>query len=174
MYLRQTSELGEIIRRAVVCQNGETFKAMADILLRLHIASNIGPQEFYSALNLLIDELAELPDCDTSKLARYTRCLFQAMMGLDTELAFGELQSACNMARRTVKKTGFHWPREELEWIATVAYNHGLDLSGQDDEEGAKRWVETAMNLAQYNDDGGAIQTNMYDNFMSLQLSHKS
>lgn len=44
LHLRQTSELGEIIRRASVCRNGETFKAMADSLLRLHTASNIAPR----------------------------------------------------------------------------------------------------------------------------------
>lgn len=35
IHLRQFSQLGEVARRAVICENADTFKAMADCLLRL-------------------------------------------------------------------------------------------------------------------------------------------
>ncbi|TLD16873.1 uncharacterized protein PgNI_00812 [Pyricularia grisea] len=173
LHLRQISELGEIIRRASVCRNGETFKAMADSLLRLHTASNIAPRDFYSALNLLVDELAELPDCDNIKLARYCRCVFQVLMGIDTKLALEELRSICEMAKRALETTGSHWPCEELEWIAVMAFNHGIEASGLNDEDDTQPWVEIAMSLAHYNGDGGTLETSMYESYTSFRLNRQ-
>ncbi|TLS23621.1 uncharacterized protein PpBr36_06398 [Pyricularia pennisetigena] len=173
LYLRQTSELGEIIRRASICRNAESFKAMADSLLRLHTVSKIAPRDFYSALNLLVDELAALPDCDNVKLARYSRWVFQVLMGIDTKLALEELRSTCEMAKRALETTGSHWPREELEWIAIMAFNHGIEASGLNDEDDAQPWVEIAMSLAHYNSDGGALETSMYESFTSFRLNRQ-
>ncbi|TLD33674.1 hypothetical protein PspLS_00923 [Pyricularia sp. CBS 133598] len=173
LHLRQAPELGEIIRRASICRNGETFKAMADSLLRLHTTSNIAPRDFYSALNLLVDKLAELPDCDNIKLARYSRCVFQVLMGIDTKLALQELRSICEMAKRAFETSGSHWPREELEWIAVMAFNHGIEASGLNDEDSTQPWVEIAMSLAHYNGDGGALEKSMYESYTSFRLNRK-
>lgn len=63
--------------------------------------------DFYSALSLLVDELVELPDCDNIKLARYCRCVFQVLMGIDTELALKELRSISHMAKRAFEVSVF-------------------------------------------------------------------
>ncbi|QBZ60950.1 hypothetical protein PoMZ_07895 [Pyricularia oryzae] len=173
LHLRQTSELGEIIRRASVCRNGETFKAMADSLLRLHTASNIAPRDFYSALSLLVDELVELPDCDNIKLARYCRCVFQVLMGIDTELALKELRSISHMAKRAFETTSSHWPCEELEWIAVMAFNHGIEISGLNNEDSAQPWVEIAMSLAHYNGDCGMLEKSMYESYTLFRLNRQ-
>ncbi|KAL8397435.1 hypothetical protein RB594_004238 [Gaeumannomyces avenae] len=170
IHLKQFSQLGEVARRAVICENADTFKAMADCLLRLQGPCQIPSQELYSTLNFVITQLAELQDYNSATLSRYIRCLFQATMGLDPDLAFNELKTACDVVKRSVEVEGSPWPREELGWIAIVAYNHGLDCSSQEDEERAQRWIHMAINLAHYNDDKGRLERQMHESYMSLSL----
>jgi hypothetical protein len=62
------------------------------------------------------------------------------------------------------------YPTTELEWLATTAYNPGVDYFLREDDEKCKVWAEKAFVLAQWLDDKGALRDDMMERYASLQL----
>lgn len=54
--------------------------------------------ELFSVLRKIINEISALQDCDSSKLAKYTRCLYRAVAPSSDELAGRLLDEAYKMA----------------------------------------------------------------------------
>lgn len=42
------------------------------------------------------------------------------------------------------------WPEEEIEWMATTAFNHAIDCYSAHETERSKEWAGKAINLAHY------------------------
>lgn len=59
---------------------------------------------------------------------------------------------------------------EEVEWFASYAYNHSVDLYGQGDAERCRHWSERAIGLAHCCDDGGRLEALLQDKFVQLKL----
>jgi len=53
----------------------------------------------YSTMRKIVNEIWVLESFDAVKLAKYTRCLFQATLPLDDGLAMRLLEEACSKAR---------------------------------------------------------------------------
>jgi hypothetical protein len=53
----------------------------------------------YSTMRKIVNEIWVLESFDAVKLAKYTRCLFQATLPLDDGLAMRLLDEACSKAR---------------------------------------------------------------------------
>jgi len=53
----------------------------------------------YSTMRKLVNEVWVLETFDAVKLAKYTRCLFQATLPLDDALAMNLLEESCRKAR---------------------------------------------------------------------------
>jgi hypothetical protein len=111
--LKQWDDLGSIVQRIVPCKNITALQAMADSLLRAHApgqgmtslpsltVSSIpnGQPALYSTMRKIVNEIWVLENFDAVKLAKYTRCLFQATLPLDDTLAMRLLDEACDKAR---------------------------------------------------------------------------
>jgi hypothetical protein len=54
----------------------------------------------------IINEIWALESFDATKLAKYTRCLFQATLPLDDNLAMRLLDEACSKARELREVSG--------------------------------------------------------------------
>ncbi|KAF3765502.1 hypothetical protein M406DRAFT_67943 [Cryphonectria parasitica EP155] len=93
--LKRYSELSEIVLKANQCHKVEPFKAMADCALR----NNLPAEELFSVLRKIINQIAELSDSDSIKLAKYTRCLFQVTLPLDEELGSRLLNETHTMVK---------------------------------------------------------------------------
>ncbi|KAK3985786.1 meiosis protein SPO22/ZIP4 like-domain-containing protein [Cladorrhinum sp. PSN332] len=126
------------------------FQAMADCLLRAKAPG----QTVYSTMRKLVNEIWVLEKFDAIKLAKYTRCLFQATLPLDDGLAMRLLEEACVKARE-LREGKAQWPEEELEWMAATAFNHAIDCYGAHEIERARAWATRAIKLAQFCDDTG-------------------
>ena len=46
---------------------------------------------------------------------------------------------------------------EELEWVATTAFNRAVDFYCASQDEACRRWAEKALTIAELGDDGGAL-----------------
>lgn len=46
------------------------------------------------------------------------------------------------------------YPADELAWLATSAFNHAVDMFCANDRDGARLWVEHALNLAMATEGG--------------------
>lgn len=62
------------------------------------------------------------------------------------------------------------FPAEELEWMATTAFNRAVDLYCADDDQTAKDWAGKALNIAQYCSDGGSLERLLQSKLLELNF----
>jgi hypothetical protein len=62
------------------------------------------------------------------------------------------------------------YPPTELEWLATSAFNHGVDYYVQENDKECKKWAEQAFVLAQWLEDDGALRDLLMEKCASLKL----
>ncbi|PNP45998.1 hypothetical protein THARTR1_10832 [Trichoderma harzianum] len=120
-------------------------------------------------MRLLINEIFELDKFDYEKLAKYIRCMFQAILGLDDSATLQLVDQAIQIAREG-KETGNRLPSAELEWLVATSFNHAIDYYARGEEESCHRWALKAMHLAEYIDDGGLMRDTLQEKFAKLQF----
>ncbi|KAK4245326.1 meiosis protein SPO22/ZIP4 like-domain-containing protein [Corynascus novoguineensis] len=111
----------------------------------------------YATMRKIIDEIWVLERFDAVKMAKYTRCLFQATLPLDDGLALQLLDEACSKAKG-LRETQATWPEEELEWMATTSFNRAIDCCSVHQAERAREWAAKAINLAHFCSDGKLVK----------------
>ncbi|KAH0557132.1 hypothetical protein GP486_005082 [Trichoglossum hirsutum] len=156
--LRKWDDLGQIVEGAKVCNDAKVFGVLADIIL----LSKAPPATSYA----------------TDKLARWIRCLFQISLANDLKVAEELLNQVLTLARdskivRPVSPSPFFkgtspYPTEELEWLATTAFNRAVDFYSSSDDTTCKRWAELALSVAQFSDDGGALHKLLQGNYLKM------
>lgn len=60
------------------------------------------------------------------------------------------------------------YPAEELEWIATTAFNHAVDYYCQEEDDACKMWAGKAINVASLLSDNGVLQKIMEEKLLGL------
>ena len=75
-----------------------------------------------------------------------------------------------NVGRTNQRQGAQIYPAEELEWIATVAFNRAVDFFVAEDDEACKRWAEKALNIAACCMDNGNLQNALQEKFMGLKF----
>ncbi|KAL2171836.1 hypothetical protein VTG60DRAFT_1533 [Thermothelomyces hinnuleus] len=166
--LHQWDDLRGIVQRAVPCKSITALQAMADCLLRAKAPGQV----LYSTMRKIVNEIWALERFDAVKLAKYTRCLFQATLPLDDGLAMNLLDEACSKAKE-LRESKASWPEEELEWMATTSFNHAIDCYSAHQAEGAQEWATKAINLAHYCNDG-RLEEILQNKYLRLNLDGDS
>lgn len=64
-------------------------------------------------------------------------------------------------------------PAEELEWLATTAFNHAVDCYTARQDERSRQWASKALNLAHYCDDHGGLEGLLHEKLLSLRFDAK-
>jgi hypothetical protein len=67
-------------------------------------------------------------------------------------------------------KEAERYPQTELEWLATTAFNRGVDYYLQNDDMKCKVWADQSFLVAQRIDDKGVLRDTLMEKFVSLQL----
>ncbi|KAK0732676.1 meiosis protein SPO22/ZIP4 like-domain-containing protein [Apiosordaria backusii] len=163
--LEAWDDLGGIVQRAVGCRSVTAFQAMADSLLRARAPGQV----LYSTMRKLVNEIWVLEAFDAVKLAKYTRCLFQATLPVDDGLAMKLLEEACGKARE-LRESQAAWPEEELEWMAATAFNHAIDCYSAHEMERSREWAMKAIKLAGYCQDDGGLEGTLRAKYERLNL----
>lgn len=163
--LRGWDELGQIVRKAKPCKDEMMYKAMGDCLLRSHAPGKV----LYATLRLIINEIFELEDFDIQKLAKYLRCMFQAILPLDDSLALQVIDQALQIAREggQVERP---FPADELDWVVTTTFNHAIDILARGDEALCQRWALKALDLAEQMNDNGYMREVLRERVVKLGL----
>lgn len=60
-------------------------------------------------------------------------------------------------------------PDTEIEWFIATTFNHGVDLYGSGEDELSKKWLQHAMTLAHYYQDGGVLEKDLQERCTRLQ-----
>lgn len=101
-------------------------------------------------------------DKDIVKMARWLRLIFTLHQGSSSE-AFARkiLSQAAAIAKRGDEGRNDRYPADELAWLATTAFNKGVDLLAIEDDEGAALWIDGALEMARYADDEGGLHARL-------------
>lgn len=106
---------------------------------------------------------------DITKLAKYMRCLFQVAISDNPVIAEQLLEQIYKHAEEAAESET-PYPTEELEWIATRAFNHAVDLYCTGEDEGCKNWADRALNIAHYCVDEGSLERLLQSKLMGLKF----
>ncbi|KAL3606795.1 sporulation-specific protein 22 [Fusarium poae] len=167
--LKQWDDSSEIIRKATICKDETMYKAMADCLLRSEAPGNV----VYGAMRLIINEIYLLEGFDNTRLAKYIRCLFKAILPLNDGLALQVVEQAVKLAREGSQvQTPF--PADDLDYIVAATFNHAVDISGRGDEGLCQQWVLKALELAEYMDDEGDMRDSLRERAAEMGLGKEA
>ena len=137
----------------------------------------------------IINMTWQLSDGGTEKLSRWIRCLFSlalsdidiAMQLLDQALTIAEdARKVCDskfLIRSSDDLTQILWPRlqqsksyppEELEWLATTAFNRAIDFYCTSEDVLCRLWAGKALALSNLCEDGGALHEVLQQKYQGL------
>lgn len=105
-------------------------------------------------IQIIINSIAQNGKINTSKLSRWIRCLFQLALDSNMKVAEEVLDQAYALARDR-QSSSSAYPEEELEWLATTAFNRAVDFYLESVDAESRRWVQKALDLAAMMRDGG-------------------
>ncbi|KAH7257673.1 meiosis protein SPO22/ZIP4 like-domain-containing protein [Fusarium tricinctum] len=166
IYLKNWDDLGQIVRKARICKDEIIYKAMGDCLLRSEALGNV----VYSTMRLIINEIFSLEQFDNQRLAKYIRCMFQAILPLNENLALQVVDQAVQIAREGSQMQK-PFPAEDLDWIIPTIFNHGIDILARGDRDLCQQWTLKALDLAEYVNDGGNMRDTLRERVVKLNLS---
>ncbi|KAI0843290.1 meiosis protein SPO22/ZIP4 like-domain-containing protein [Hypoxylon sp. FL0890] len=122
----------------------------------------------YSTLRKIINQIFSLEQFDNEKLAKYLRCLLKVTLVLEPEFPLKIMEDICRLVKQCTDSQK-PIPHQEVEWFTTTAFNHGIDLYGVNEDELSKKWIENALTLAHYHQDGGDLERELQKRQISLK-----
>ncbi|KAJ9210312.1 hypothetical protein DTO166G4_8087 [Paecilomyces variotii] len=195
IYMNQLESLRTLIDEAGTVADGRLYTIFADAILCSHIPIEIKSQAFEQMIHTITT--LRSPYLNTAfyqKLPRYIHCLFELALpptkatelepasslisptlesspSSSNTLAESVLDRAYIMARdiRHSHRQDMSYPDDELEWLATMAFNRAVDLYLASADEDSRRWGRKAIELAQLVQyDGGCLSRLLKDRFDKL------
>lgn len=125
----------------------------------------------------------------TDKLSRWIRCLFSLALS-ETDIAVQLLDQAVTIAEDARKvcdsislrrswddltqvlssllQQSMSYPPEELEWLATTAFNRAIDFYCTSQDQPCRLWAEKALTLSNLCEDGGALHEVLQEKYLGL------
>lgn len=118
-------------------------------------------------LKRIVNETWSLESFDIAKLSRYMRCLFR--LGLssgDGPLTETLLDQVTELAI-SAENSEMPYPLEELEYVATTAFNRAVDYYCTGEDDACRRW---AVEVAGFCADGGGLRGLLQEKLVGLQF----
>lgn len=165
--LQQWDQLDSAVKAFLDFKAADRWDSLADLALVVHQqASAYGADR---AASLRIPELLQKcinetwkKDKDLIKMSRWLRLTFTIhLQDDDGGLALKIVQQAAGIAQKGSEGTADPYPSDEVQWLATMAFNKAVDALSYGDAEGSRTWMTAAMELARYADDNGALHANL-------------
>ncbi|KAG9964353.1 SPO22-domain-containing protein, partial [Aureobasidium melanogenum] len=166
MRLEQWDDLDKVLSMCLETRHSNRLESAADLIIHIqtHITSN--PSRFVTpkllaGITAVLEKIINTcwrNNKDITRLARWIRCLFQMILTSDPIIALRCLDQASAIASKAAtRQIPEVYPPEELEWLASTAFNHAVDLwfagieagevQGEHNEQ-ARVWAEKALMLA--------------------------
>jgi hypothetical protein len=196
-HLEQWDELDAALMACMEFDGAARWDTLADLIIVIYertsnaADSTSATDRIPALLQKIINETWSV-DKNIIKLARWLRFTFSiALNGNDNKGANNDhtdeddgislklTQQAASLARRGTEQKNDPYPEDELQWLATTAFNRAVDLLMADmdsksrhnperrrgeghaeEEKNANRpeaWMQASLELARYADDNGAL-----------------
>jgi hypothetical protein len=197
-HLEQWDDLDAALMAFMEFDGAARWETLADLIIVIYertstAADNTSANARIPALLQKIINETWSADKNIVKLARWLRFTFSialngnANKGLNNDntddddgISLKLTQQAASLARRSTEQKNDPYPEDELQWLATTAFNRAVDLlmadmnsrssshnpqrrreEGQAEEESSanrsEAWMQAALELARYADDNGAL-----------------
>lgn len=165
--LRQWDQLDETLKACLKLDGIDRWDTLAD--LALTIQRKLSTIDVDDATHKRLTELLQRVINDTwkrekdmAKAGRWLRISYSHdLKHGNGDFALSLLAQAAAMAKKGYDGKTDPFPEMELQWLATTALNKAIDLLGQANHEGCKKWLDGALELARYADDNGALHANL-------------
>ena len=165
--LKQWDEMNAALQACLDFNSSARWDTLADLVLIIHRQSGtVGMDGDNSQLIALIQRIINetwKKDKDLVKVSRWLRLSFSIdLSDADGAFALQLLQQAADMAKKGHSSSDAEcYPETELQWLATTAFNHAIDLLSGGAFEDAKIWIDAALEVARYAADEGALHANL-------------
>ncbi|KAG4436689.1 hypothetical protein IFR05_007837 [Cadophora sp. M221] len=163
--LKAWDDLGTIILKANASKATEVYEVMADIIL----CSEAPTPVLVHTVKKIINATWGIDSVNTEKLAKYLRCLIHLTITDNVDIA-GPLLDQAYAYAEAASETQRPFPAEELEWMATTAFNRAVDFYCAGDDEIAKDWAGKALNISQYCSDEGSLERLLQSKLLELKF----
>ncbi|TVY21229.1 hypothetical protein LARI1_G000647 [Lachnellula arida] len=163
--LKAWVDLPSVVGKAEICKNMQVYQLMADCVLNAKAPTQV----LVSTLKNIINQAWCLESMDGTMLARYMRCLFQVALSDNVEIA-EQLLDQVQQHAHEAQDTDQPYPTEELDWIASKAFNHAVDLYCGGQDIACKNWASKALNIAHYCADNGALERLFQTKYAGLKF----
>ncbi|KAI9739411.1 MAG: hypothetical protein M1818_005099 [Claussenomyces sp. TS43310] len=164
IHLKAWDDLTEIILKAEICKDLKMYEVMVDCILHCDMPTNV----LIPTLKRVVNATWRLEGYDITKLSRYMRCLFQYALP-HSQNAAEELLDSMNDLAHSASESDIPYPAEELEWVATTAFNRAVDFYCVGQDTACNAWASKAIKIASLCPDNGALQHVLEEKFMGLR-----
>ncbi|TVY49609.1 hypothetical protein LOCC1_G000373 [Lachnellula occidentalis] len=147
------------------------FEAACQLKAWVDLPSVVVKAEIFlvSILKNIINQAWCLESMDGTMLAKYMRCLFQIALSDNIEIA-EQLLDQVQQHAHEAQDTDQPYPTAELDWIASKAFNHAVDLYCGGQDIACKNWASKALNIAHYCADNGALERLFQTKYAGLKF----
>ncbi|KAI4675119.1 uncharacterized protein J4E88_008023 [Alternaria novae-zelandiae] len=191
--LERWDELDDLFDQCWKYKNPDHYETLADLVLVVHgCIVKAGLENKYQK-SRDITKLARWLRCMFSLSLEYDeevsiKCIQQvthlaakqrntlhptiATAGLDTpppSSDFATNDDTADLADECIKEIDCY-PKSELEWLASTAFNRAVDFYLSEDDVKTKKWADQAFIVAQWIDDNGAMRDFLMDRFANLKF----
>jgi hypothetical protein len=165
--LEQWKKLSEALGACLEFQGTDRWDTLADLVLIIYdhtsklAIDSLATAKIPELLQKIINETWS-KDKDILKLARWLRFTFS--VGLNDSngsVSIKLVEQAASMAKRGTEMRNQPYPEDELQWLATTAFNKAVDLLAVEDCATAEQWMEAALELARYAADNGSLHAQL-------------
>ncbi|GAB7352848.1 hypothetical protein MBLNU459_g3456t2 [Dothideomycetes sp. NU459] len=150
--LEHWNDLDRVLEMCLEQKHTSRWESATDLIIHIHthiLKTQLDPRyqaKIPAVLEKIINISWRTNMGDSTKLARWLRCLFQMTLSIDPAMSLKCLDQACAIANSP--KMQAQYPVDELEWLATTSFNHAVDLHCASDDAASQQWAERALALA--------------------------
>ncbi|KAL8654418.1 MAG: hypothetical protein Q9210_001512 [Variospora velana] len=179
------ASFGDLIEEVESHQDPKVFSIMADVILSCEAPTEV----VITTLQQIVTKVWQPESEDIDRLARWIRCLLSlalsskvevagkivdqviSIVGNAKEVGPSDIGDQCVSSAKEVtlaKQKPGHYPAEELEWIATTAFNRAVDFYCTSQDDACRSWAGKAISLANLGDDHGQLHELLQNKYMGL------
>ena len=149
--------------------NDDRWGTLAELIFAIHQVHGAFTPEMSMLLQRIIASVWN-DDKDPIRVARWIRLSFQIDLSRNSNAITGSddgafalqlLSHATRLAQNGYDRAKSQYPDAELQWLATTAFNHGVDLLSAGAFGDMATWMQAARELAQWAADGGSLARNL-------------
>ncbi|KAI4712219.1 hypothetical protein J4E89_002485 [Alternaria sp. Ai002NY15] len=166
--LERWDELDDLFDQCWKYKNPDHYETLADLVLVVHGCivkaglENKYQKKVLSVLQKIINLTCRQPTLHPTI----------ATAGLDTPPPSSDFvtnDDTADLADECIKEIDCY-PKTELEWLASTAFNRAVDFYLSEDDVKTRKWAEQAFIVAQWVDDNGAMRDFLMDRFANLKF----